>query len=166
MPMRRVAMRTLRDILKLKWECGLTNTEIAQNCNVARSTVFERVARAKLAGLSWPLPADLDDAALEAKLYPQAPPGHERVPVDFEQVHHEMSRRGVTLQLLWQEYRERCGARGYQYTQFTVRYRAWRKSIDVVMRQTHRAGEKAFAVRQLFLNTRRQLLFNISHCVN
>ena len=95
----------------------------------------------KRSGLSWPLPEGLDDAALEAALFPALPPS--RVP-DWQYVHRELQRhKGVTLRLLWLEYRT-VQANGYQYSRFCDRYREWRGHLDVVMRQVYRAGEKAF----------------------
>ena len=97
------------------------------------------------AGLSWPLPEGLDDAALEAALFPALPPS--RVPrpePDWQYVHRELQRhKGVTLRLLWLEYRT-VHPNGYQYSRFCDRYRAWRGHLDVVLRQVYRAGEKAF----------------------
>src|SRR5690606_31121695 len=94
--------------------------------------------------LSWPLPEDLDDAALEALLYPGNPQGRPRRPEpDWGWVHTELRRKGVTLQLLWVEYK-RGHPDGYQYSRFCERYRQWRQKLDVVMRQDHRAGEKMF----------------------
>jgi hypothetical protein len=65
-------MRTIKDMLRLKWACGLSNRQVAASCGVARSTVAETLYRATAAGLSWPLPEDLDDAQLETRLYPTA----------------------------------------------------------------------------------------------
>lgn len=144
MAMRRLAMRKLREILRLKWSCNVSERDAAKSCGVARSTVSECIRRAKAVGLTWPLPPDLDDGALEAKLYPAHPGARDRVQPDFAHLHREMSRRGVTLQLLWLEYRQCHGEAAYQYSQFTVLYREWAKKIDVVMRQVHRAGEKTF----------------------
>ncbi len=101
--------------------------------------------RASAGGFSWPLPEGPDDAALEAALFPPPPPS--RVPrpePNWEQVHRELQRhKGVTLQLLWLEYRA-AHPNGYGYSWFCERYRAWRGRIDMVMRQVYRAGEKAF----------------------
>ena len=62
---------------------------------------------------------------------------------DWAYVHKELRRKNVTLQLLWLEYRE-AHPDGYGYSQFCNLYRAWRRQVDVVMRQVHRAGEKLF----------------------
>jgi transposase len=144
MAMRRLAMRKLREILRLKWDCEVSDRDVAKSCGVARSTVSDCKHRATAAGLSWPLPTDMDDGALEARLYPPHPGARERQLPDFPNVHREMSRRGVTLQLLWLEYRQQHGEAAYQYSQYTVLYRQWQQKLDVVMRQSHRAGEKTF----------------------
>ena len=91
------------------------------------------------------MPEGLDDAALEAALFPAPPPSRLRRPEpDWGRVHRELHRhKGVTLQLLWLEYRA-AHPRGYQYSWFCERYRAWRGQLDVVMRQVYRAGEKVF----------------------
>jgi transposase len=102
------------------------------------------VARARVAGLGWPLPGDLDDAALEARLYPGSQLHRHQAEPDFQHLYKELKRRGVTLQLLWHEYREDHPNDGYGYSRFCDLYRTWRKQLDVVMRQEHRAGEKTF----------------------
>ena len=95
--------------------------------------------------MSWPLPDDLDDARLEAALYPPTAPSRVRRPEpDWARVHRELARhKSMTLQLLWFEYRE-AHPGGYQYSRFCDRYREWRGRLDVVLRQVYRAGEKAF----------------------
>ena len=140
----RLSMRTIREILRLKWDCQRSNREIAQSCHVARSSVGECLARATAAGLTWPLPPALDDGTLEARLYrrPGRPTGQRPLP-DWSTVHQELRRPGVTLQLLWQEYKAGDPA-GLQYSQFCVHYRQWAKTLDLCLRQEHRAGEKLF----------------------
>ncbi|MFT5116403.1 MAG: transposase, partial [Parasphingorhabdus sp.] len=95
--------------------------------------------------LSWPLPADLEETTLEQKLFPALPtlPAAVRGVPDWSIVHQERKRQGVTLFLLWQEYRQ-CHPQGYQYSWFCDQYRLWRGQLDVVMRQDHKAGEKLF----------------------
>lgn len=140
----RLSMRTIREILRLKWDCQRSNREIAQSCNVARSSVAECLARATAAGLTWPLPPALDDGILEARLYrrPGRPPGQRPLP-DWATIHQELRHPGVTLQLLWQEYKA-GDPTGLQYSQFCVHYRGWAKTLDLSLRQEHRAGEKLF----------------------
>ena len=138
-------MRKIKEVLRLKWAQGLSNRQIAKTCGIARPTVGEYLRRATEAGLAWPLPPDLDEAALERQLFPPPPslPAQARGVPDWSLVHQELKRKGVTLFLLWQEYRE-THPEGYQYSWFCDHYRAWQGKLDVVMRQDHRAGEKLF----------------------
>jgi transposase len=113
--------------------------------------VSEYVRRARGAGVCWVEVSQLTDAELEARLFrkPQFRATLPRVPIDLDWVHQELRRTGVTLQLLWTEYVEAAQVRGgelepYQYTQFCEHYHRWRGRLDLVMRQTHRAGEKIF----------------------
>jgi len=137
-------MRQLREILRLKIQLGLSHRAIARSCSVGMGTVTEYLRRMREAGLSWPLPADLDDASLEARLFASAErAGAVRAVPDFAWVHRELRRPGVTLQLLWHEYIE-THTGGYRYSQFCERYRRWAKKLRPSMRQVHRAGEKTF----------------------
>jgi transposase len=109
------------------------------------TTVRDCLTRAAAAGLTWPLPKELDDRDLEDRIYRRAGgSGWSRpVPV-WAEVHHELRRKkGVTLQLLWIEYKQQYPD-GFQYTQFVHHYKSWAARLNVVMRQTHRAGEKLF----------------------
>ena len=131
-------------VLRLKWECGLSDRRTARSSGISRPAVVEYVRRAQAAGLSWPLPGDLDDAALEARLFPPASVLlHPRPLPDLTAVHRELARKGVTLALLWEEYKS-AHPEGLQYSQFCERYRAYARTLDVSMRQVHRAGEKCF----------------------
>ena len=145
MAQKRLSMRKIRDVLRLKYGLGRSNREIAAILRISHSTVGSYVRRAREAGVSWPLPDDLDDAALEAALYPPTPPSRvQRPEPDWARVHRELARhKGVTLQLLWLEYRE-AHPDGYGYSRFCDRYREWRGRLDVVLRHVYRAGEKAF----------------------
>ncbi len=97
--------------------------------------------RAEAAGLSWPLPEGLGAGELERRLFKPGGRPAERglVEPDFDVLHRELRRQGMTLFLLWQAYRERH-PEGYSYSQFCARYSVWKGRVDVVMRQTHRAG--------------------------
>ncbi len=144
MPRPRLLMRQIRQVLRLKHEMGLSQRAIAQACCMGVGTVCEYLRRARQEGLSWPLPAEMDEATLEAKLFPPpAPSGTPRPVPQFSWIHQELKRPGVTLQLLWHEYLE-VHPEGYRYTQFCDRYRQWRGKLRVSMRQVHRAGEKVF----------------------
>ena len=148
MPARRLSMRKIREVLRLKFGLGLKDRAIARSCSIPRSSVANYVYRASQAGLNaWPLVPDLDDEALEKLLFPPgivkvAPP--KSVTPDFAWMHEELRRhKHVTLQLLWDEYKQ-AHPDGYQYSQFCELYRRWARKIDVVLRQEHHAGEKMF----------------------
>ena len=141
----RLSMRTIREVLRLKCEKKLSNKQIAKSCNISRSTIRDYLERAQRASLSWPLPPDLDDGRLEALLFPSTPEesSEKRGLPAMEYIRKELTRKNVTLRLLWMEYREK-NPDGYQYSQFCERYHQWSDKLDVSLRQTHRAGEKLF----------------------
>jgi len=145
MPAKRLSMRKIKEILRLKWSSGLSNRKIARSCALARSTVAEYLLRASAAGLSWPLPHEWNDARLEELLFPPVAymPADQRPMPNWAEIHREYKRKGVTLSLLWQEYKAQSPA-GYQYSQFCEQYRAWTGRLDPCMRQEHKAGEKLF----------------------
>jgi transposase len=136
-------MRKLREILRLKYVRRMGHRAIARACGVGVGTVSEYVSRARRVGLSWPLPPELDDGTLEARLFAAAEPKRERIPLDVARIHQELKRAGVTLHLLWEEYFE-IHPEGYRYSQFCEIYRRWAKKLRPSMRQVHRAGEKTF----------------------
>lgn len=136
-------MRKIREILRLKWAMKRSNREIGASVKASSSTVSDCVRRASRAGLSWPLKASLDDAALESLLYA---PAQRKVSerdknIDWVRVDTEMKRKGVTLQLLWYEYRA-THPEGLGYSRYCDLYRAWRSQLDTCMRQSYKAGEK------------------------
>jgi transposase len=139
-------MRKIREILRLRYEAGLSNRQIARSCSVGRATVADYLRRAAAAGLSWPLPERMDETRLERLLFPPPPsiPPSERPLPDWSDIHTELRRKGVTLALLWEEYKADHPHDGYQYSRFCDLYREWRGKLDVCMRQDHRAGEKMF----------------------
>ncbi len=145
MPAQRLSMRKIKEVLRLCWAHGLSKRKTARSCGISRPAVDEYLRRAEAAGLSWPLPAELDDGTLERLLFPAAPtlPAPVRGLPDWSTINRELKRKGVTLFLLWQEYRAHH-PQGYQYSWFCEHYRAWQGRLDVVMRQDHRAGEKLF----------------------
>src|SRR5262252_6762479 len=128
MPAERASMRCVREILRLKAE-GLSDRAIARSTGLARSTVSEYVGRGRAAGLTWPLTAELTDTALEALLFVGAgiAPGTRRKPEpDWAHLHRERRRPGVTLMLLWQEYRA-AQPDGYGYSRFCELYDGWER---------------------------------------
>jgi transposase len=118
---------------------------IAVTVGISRSTVGEYLRRAAVIGVTWPVPEGMDDGELERRLF--TPPTFEEKPArplpDWTAVHRELKRRGVTLLLLWEEYRAEH-ADGYGYSRFCDLYRKWSETISPTMRQVHGPGEKLF----------------------
>ena len=142
MTQERLSMRKIREVLRLKHEAGLSNRAIARACCVSNSTVGDYLQRANTAGIVWPLPEDLGEEELYRKLFPEkeAVKGVQRPIPNWEEVQRELSRRGVTLMLLWQEYREKHPD-GYGRTQFFEHYGRWNRAHTTTMRLPHKAGE-------------------------
>jgi len=142
---RRLSMRKIKEVLRLRWELGLGCRQTGRSCSISHNSVAEYEQRAQAAGLSWPLPEDLDDQALEALLFPPTLPVplSPRTVPDWPEIHQELRRPDMTLQLLWYEYQEKH-PQGYRYSQFCELYRRWAKKLDWCLRQEHRAGEKLF----------------------
>ncbi len=148
MPKERLSVMKIKEVLRLKFASGLSNRQIAASCGVSHSTIGQYLRRAQEAGIGWPLPEERSETELEQRLFAQpqriaakSPP---RMVPDWAAVHQQIKRKGVTLMLLWQEYKEQYPETGLQYSQFNHHYRQWLGSVDVVMRQSHRAGEKLF----------------------
>ena len=138
-------MRKIREVLRLKFEHQLSIRKIASSCNISRATVSDYLNRFAASGLEWPLSSNLDEATLDQQLFPVQPPASKRqlaLP-DWSEIHQELRKSGVTLMVLWQEYKTNHPD-GYQYSWFSDRYREWRTHLDVVMRQNHLAGDKLF----------------------
>ena len=145
MPQRGLSMRQITEVLRLAAQ-GLSFRQIGQSVGVSASTVQGYVKRARAAGLSWPLPDDLDAVALDERLFNRDVdtyrPG--RPEPDWLEVHRERKHgKHVTLQLLWLEYRQ-AHPDGWGYTQFCTHYRRWLERQDVVMRLEYPAGERMF----------------------
>ena len=144
MPAERAPMRNVREVLRLKQACGVSDRQIAKAVGIARSTVAEYLGRAKVAGISWPIPDGIDDTELERRLFPSQPNASPaRSPPDWSSIHKELQQRSMTLQLVWEEYRGQHPD-GYGYSRFCELYGAWKQTVSVTMRQTHRAAEKLF----------------------
>jgi transposase len=144
MPTERLSMRRIRDVLRLKHDSGLSERLIARTLQVSNGAVNSYLQRARVAGLTWPLPDSLDDDALERLLFPPAHPKADARPgPDWTYVERELRRRGVTRALLWEEYRA-AHPDGFGYSWFCEQYEAWKARARPTMRQTHLAGEKLF----------------------
>lgn len=140
-------MRKIREILRLHFEQKLSQRQIARSVNISQSTVHEYVAKAEAAGLGWPLDEQWDEVRLRTALFPPAAaapqPAAHPVP-DFAALRQQReNHRELTLELLWEEYREQHPD-GYSYSRFCHLYRQWKKRQDVVLRQEHKPGEKLF----------------------
>jgi len=142
----RLPMRKIRDLLRLKAE-GLSERKIASSLGIGHSGAGDTIRRARRAGLTWPLPDDLSDEGLERLLFakPATNSGQakERPLPDWAHIHRERRRPGVTLSLLWEEYRA-VHPDGLGRTQFCEHYRRWNGKLSPTMRQAHLAGEKMF----------------------
>lgn len=137
-------MRQVRQILRLKHEVGLGQRAIASSLGLSRDAVRSGLQRAQAAGLAWPLPAELDDEALERRLFPAAGPTlRAAVNIDWAEVHQEMQRKGATLQQLHLEHLESHPG-SICYSQYCKRYKTWARQLKSYMRQCHPPGEKVF----------------------
>jgi len=139
----RLTLRKIREILRLKEESKLSNRAIARACKISNSTVGEYLQRAEAAGLHWPLPEGLSEDELYQKLFPES--SNESTPdrplPEWEKVRKELKKKGVTLKLLWIEYRDQHSD-GYSYTQFCEYYRKWAKTQSPSGRFPHNGGEE------------------------
>jgi hypothetical protein len=131
MPAERLPMRKIREVLRLKYACGASDRVISRSVGIGRTAIAEYVRRAAVIGITWPIPEEIDDTALERKLFAPAgynPPRSKPLP-DWGHVHAELRRRGVTLALLWEEYRGHDPDDGYGYSRFCDLYVEWRHGI-------------------------------------
>src|ERR1700758_474134 len=151
MPTERFAMRHVRDVIRLK-SAGMPTREIARRVGTAPSTVRLTIRRFEAAGLAWPVPDDVPDTGLEARLFPTAGAGavpgtrrgnRRQAEPDWAAVHRELKRKHVTLSIVWEEYFA-SEPDGYRYSRFCELYRAWESRLSVTMRQSHAAGDKLF----------------------
>ena len=139
-----LSMRKISEVFRQRYDLKRSYRDIAQSLNIGKSTVYDYLVRAKAAGIGWPLPEDMSEQALYDKLFlPAAATPDQRPLPEWEETHRELRKKGMTLRLLWREYRE-IHASGLGYTQFCKRYRAYVKTITPVMRQVHKGGERTF----------------------
>src|ERR1700675_1635386 len=145
MPAERLSMRQIRDVLRLCFAAKLPQRAIARSLGLSQGAISRYLSRARAAGITWPLPEDLDDAQLEALLFPppSGTPADQRPMPDWAWVHRELRRPDVTLALLWEEYRAGV-TDGFSYSWFCDLNRGWAGRLKPTMRQVHVAGEKLF----------------------
>ncbi len=145
MPKARTSMRKIREVLRLSKMLGLSQRQVARSVRLGQSTVWDYLVRYRACGLSWEELEALDDEALEQRLFPSERVSSERsrsLP-DWLEIHLELKGKGVTRSLLWQEYRERHPG-GYGLSRFCDLYRAWKKRLEVSLRQDYLGGERLF----------------------
>jgi transposase len=137
-------MRKIHEVLRLHFEHQRSKREIARIIGASPTTVSDYIARAQLAGLQYPLAEDMTESDLEHLLFPPSEPSSVQRPApNWNHIHNELRRKGVTLELLWQEYKAQQ-PNGFQYSAFCDHYRRWRHGLSLSMRQTHTPGEKLF----------------------
>ena len=140
---RRKTMRRIKECFRLSYESGLNQTQIARALSIGRSTVWDYLKKFEESGLSWEEASGWREEELDKRLFtrPGTPAG--RALPDFQYIHKELRRPGVTLQLLWEEYKSE-NSDGYGYSRFCMLYREWRKKLKIYMRQVHVGGDKVF----------------------
>lgn len=145
MPRERMALRMIKDVIRLKGESGLSHDAIASALKVSKGAVAKYLALAAAAGLDWPTARELNERELVDRLLPRSGAEVPYVVPDWARVHRELDRKGMTLMLLWQEYvAEHPHGRTWRYTQFCEHYKAFAQRLKRSMRQHRRAGEKLF----------------------
>jgi len=138
-------MSKIRQALQLLAESGLSMRQVGAALGISKTTVSEIAMYARDAGVDWSRASALGDDELQARLYPPVRPrSSTRNEPDYAALHQELKRAGVTLQLLWEEYRAEAGQQAYRYSAFCGKYRAWAKSLKRSMRQVHPGGERLF----------------------
>ncbi len=138
-------MRKIKDLLRLKYEQRLSHRQIAASLGIAVGSVHEYLQRAQDANITWPQAEQIPETQLERSLFPsvRALPDADLPLPDWHHVAHELTRKGVTLLLLWEEY-QADHPTGLGYSQFCKRFAAYKSTLDPRMCQSHKAGEKLF----------------------
>jgi len=139
----RKTMRRIKECFRLFYEAGLNKTQIARALSIGRSTAWDYLKKFEESGLTWEEASGFSEEELDKRLFSRPGPTGCRVLPDFSYIHKELRRPGVTLQLLWEEYRKE-NSDGYGYSQFCVLYREWSNKLKIYMRQPHVGGEKVF----------------------
>ncbi len=146
MPTMRISMKKLREILRLKLEARLTIRAIQRTLQISVGAIQKTIARAKELELTWDKVQSMDEQQLTDLFYPakaSLPATLYELP-DWNEVHRELSRKGMTKQLLWEEYAEAHPGGCYSYSRYCRLYKTWLKKQKRSMRQIHKAGEKLF----------------------
>ena len=121
----KISMRKIKEVLRLRFECNLSQRGASKVCKVGRKTIQDYERRFKVSGLTWPLPADVTEEVLEQKLFGTQPRKvSNKSPIDFEHMFQELKKPNVTLEVLWEEYRK-DNSNGYQYSHFCNLFRVY-----------------------------------------
>ncbi len=146
MPAEPISMRKLKEIIRLKYEGKLSNRKIGASLSISPGTVSTYINRAKLMGIeTWPLPAEWDDIKLNKHFLQTKIKPRTAIPLpELASFHSQLKKKGVTKQLLWQEYVVRNADNHYSYPQLCRIYKEWLSRQQPSMRQTHQYGEKLF----------------------
>ena len=137
-------MTKYREILRL-YSLGISQRSIAATCECSRNTVAKVLGRAEELGITWPLPESMEDKVLEAELFGAKQGTSTRKQPDYERIHRELSKSGVTLSLLWNEYCEACRLEGslpMMYTQFCFHYRQYAVIHKATLHIEYKPGER------------------------
>ena len=137
-------MTKYREILRLHSQ-GISSRNIAESLNCSRNTIRKALERAATANIAWPLSDNMTDKALEQKLFGKQTAVSKRKMPDFDYVHQEMTRSGVTLSLLWNEYCESCrmeGSRPLMYSQFCYHYQEYAAQHKATLHIHHKPGDR------------------------
>ena len=137
-------MVNYREILRLH-SLGYSKRSIESSVGSSHQTVKNVLDRAKEMHIEWPLDEDITNAVLNELLFErQEDKPSLYAPMDYEYIHTELSKKGVTLSLLWSEYCDKArmnGQKPYMSTQFGDKYRRWARVTKATMRITHKPGE-------------------------
>ena len=139
-------MRKIREILRLRYECRLSIRQISASVKVSTGAVTKYLRQFEKSNLTWPLPDSMDDSALINQLSPEAASRQHQglIDPDWGEIHNTLKRKGMTRQLVWEEYCDVYPHNAYSHTQFCHRYSEWCKKQKRSMRQQHKGGEKLF----------------------
>ena len=146
MPRKRLTMRKIRGVLRLK-AAGSSISDIADSTGTPRTTVYEYLVRAEATGLAWPLPAELDDEALEAAVpagHGQAGPAPARCRTGGRSTVSSVAEKARDIAAVMAGVEGRANPEGWGYSQFCSHYERWLQWQDVVMRLSYPAGERMF----------------------
>ncbi len=146
MATKRIAMRQLREILRLRLHAKLSMRQIRDSLRLSLGTIQKAVSKAEELDLHWDAIEKLDDQQLATQIYPTADTASssKKVVPDWLEVTRELKQKGMTKQLLWEEYIQQYPNRSFSYPQYCLLYRSWLKKQKRSMRQIHKAGEKLF----------------------